>query len=69
MSLASPETPAETLYAAVHGEGFDAGWAAAIEACIALFDGKQGHISYELAVEEIRKLLMRTAPSSARADR
>jgi hypothetical protein len=26
MSLAAPETEAEKLYAAVHGEGYDAGW-------------------------------------------
>lgn len=32
MSLASPETPAEKLYATVYGEGHDAGWSAGVEA-------------------------------------
>lgn len=36
MSLASPETAAERLYAAVHGEGYEAGWRDGSEATRAL---------------------------------
>ena len=74
MSLAAPETPAEKLYAATFSEGYDAGWAAAIEALLgdqpperfqAMLDAAAQHRpvyenrSYEIAPFKIMKAMVR----------